>query len=320
MTDRTPDAREALADRITAYLAGGGLFNPELANHEAVRDLLIECRAALAAPAQQPTEEQWRASKYGKAAEELADDYLRLSSENAALREALSAQQSVALQYTEAIGKAAQRYVERFPHAHPLPGQWCWQELWDAMRAAAAPSAAQPAQQAVAPGWKLVPEEPTSDMLHAGECYVGEGIMADDHSEDIARSTWKAMLAAAPAHPSHQPAQGWKSWLHDLMGEFDFTLPTPAYKQLLDALSTRPQPDQQAAQVVAQWQPIETAPKDGRSFVACQAGTHDWSVIYWDDFWDRWQDMCDEHEPPNWEPTHWIELPAAPEAAAEGKA
>jgi hypothetical protein len=38
-----------LTSRITAYLSGGGLFNPELANHDAVRDLLIDCRAALAA-------------------------------------------------------------------------------------------------------------------------------------------------------------------------------------------------------------------------------------------------------------------------------
>ena len=36
-----------VGQRITAYLAGGGLFNPELANHDAVRDLLIDCRAAL---------------------------------------------------------------------------------------------------------------------------------------------------------------------------------------------------------------------------------------------------------------------------------
>lgn len=44
----TPDEPQALVARITAYLSGGGLFNPELANHDAVRDLLIECRAALA--------------------------------------------------------------------------------------------------------------------------------------------------------------------------------------------------------------------------------------------------------------------------------
>lgn len=35
--------------RITDYLCGGGLFNPELANHDAVRDLLIDARDALAA-------------------------------------------------------------------------------------------------------------------------------------------------------------------------------------------------------------------------------------------------------------------------------
>lgn len=38
---------ENLIARITEYLVMGGLFNPELANHEAVRDLLIECREAL---------------------------------------------------------------------------------------------------------------------------------------------------------------------------------------------------------------------------------------------------------------------------------
>ena len=36
-----------LSDRITEYLFNGGLFNPELANHLAVRDLLIEFREIL---------------------------------------------------------------------------------------------------------------------------------------------------------------------------------------------------------------------------------------------------------------------------------
>ena len=34
--------------RITDYLSGGGLFNPELANHYAVCDLIIDLRAELA--------------------------------------------------------------------------------------------------------------------------------------------------------------------------------------------------------------------------------------------------------------------------------
>lgn len=32
-----------LVKRITEYLANGGLWNPEFADHQAVRDLLIEC-------------------------------------------------------------------------------------------------------------------------------------------------------------------------------------------------------------------------------------------------------------------------------------
>jgi hypothetical protein len=40
-------AAETIIDRITSYLSSGGLFNPELANHEAVRDLLMDARDVL---------------------------------------------------------------------------------------------------------------------------------------------------------------------------------------------------------------------------------------------------------------------------------
>jgi len=36
-----------LSTKITEYLKTGGLFNPELANHLDVRDLLMECREVL---------------------------------------------------------------------------------------------------------------------------------------------------------------------------------------------------------------------------------------------------------------------------------
>ena len=36
-----------LVDKITEYLTAGGLFNPELMEHDKVRDLLIECRKEL---------------------------------------------------------------------------------------------------------------------------------------------------------------------------------------------------------------------------------------------------------------------------------
>ena len=46
---------EELAKSIDAYLQGGGLFNPEMAIHNNVRDLLIDCREALR-PTQQKGE------------------------------------------------------------------------------------------------------------------------------------------------------------------------------------------------------------------------------------------------------------------------
>ena len=33
-----------LSNRIRGYLIGGGLWNPEMADHDNVRDLLIECK------------------------------------------------------------------------------------------------------------------------------------------------------------------------------------------------------------------------------------------------------------------------------------
>lgn len=49
MSDQLRKRLEGLRGRITAYLVAGGLFNSETALHERVRDLLIDCRAALEA-------------------------------------------------------------------------------------------------------------------------------------------------------------------------------------------------------------------------------------------------------------------------------
>lgn len=36
-----------ICDRLTEYCLHGGLYNPELMQHEKVRDLLIDCRAEI---------------------------------------------------------------------------------------------------------------------------------------------------------------------------------------------------------------------------------------------------------------------------------
>lgn len=47
MTTTAELSAEAVAGRITNYLTNGGLFNPELMEHDKVRDLLVDCRDAL---------------------------------------------------------------------------------------------------------------------------------------------------------------------------------------------------------------------------------------------------------------------------------
>jgi hypothetical protein len=42
-----------IAERLTEYLLHGGLYNPELMQHDKVRDLLIDCRDEIAAEIEQ---------------------------------------------------------------------------------------------------------------------------------------------------------------------------------------------------------------------------------------------------------------------------
>jgi hypothetical protein len=60
------DLAGMLDGRITAYLSGGGLWNPELANHDAVRDLLIDARAAFALVARERDAEKAEADRWAR--------------------------------------------------------------------------------------------------------------------------------------------------------------------------------------------------------------------------------------------------------------
>ena len=73
-----------------------------------------------------------------------------------------------------------------------------------------------------------------------------------------------------------------------------------------------------AAKIKApQWQPIESAPKDGTHILVCTAGSDYYAVtVHWFD--NNW------HETMSWDgelaiyelkkPTHWIGIPPTPEA------
>ena len=62
---------------------------------------------------------------------------------------------------------------------------------------------------------------------------------------------------------------------------------------------------------MAEWQPIETAPKDGRGILLYvpdddQADESNIWLAYWED--DKWKGYPDS----DLEPTHWMSLPAPP--------
>lgn len=76
-----------------------------------------------------------------------------------------------------------------------LDGYWKWgfRAGWNAALSAAAPAATPPnAERAVPAGWKLVPVEPTQEMVNAGRLGWAFGI---PHA-------WSEMLAAAPIAPT----------------------------------------------------------------------------------------------------------------------
>jgi hypothetical protein len=58
------------------------------------------------------------------------------------------------------------------------------------------------------------------------------------------------------------------------------------------------------------WQPIETAPKDGREILGAVGQSYQGGVvvIQWSDGLDAWLDWDRDF----WEPTHWMPLPAPP--------
>lgn len=62
------------------------------------------------------------------------------------------------------------------------------------------------------------------------------------------------------------------------------------------------------------WQPIETAPKDGTHVLAYVPWAVQPKVLFWGVYCDAW--VCPASElgpdPEGWVPTHWLPLPEAP--------
>jgi hypothetical protein len=73
-----------------------------------------------------------------------------------------------------------------------------------------------------------------------------------------------------------------------------------------------------------EWQPIDTAPKDGGIILLYRPTAYPWGQITpgkWEDqpyakrpkpFWDIWLKIGSITESRQWEPTHWMPLPPRP--------
>ncbi len=61
---------------------------------------------------------------------------------------------------------------------------------------------------------------------------------------------------------------------------------------------------------MSEWQPIETAPKDGREILVCRAGEEDvFEFIAWNAILRTWLDRNAE---PHTSATHWLDIPPTP--------
>ena len=66
---------------------------------------------------------------------------------------------------------------------------------------------------------------------------------------------------------------------------------------------------------MSQWQPIDTAPKDGTHILAYQPGPFDCcTVIHW--YGGAWSVVVVSYYDVEWAPTHWMPLPPPPVVAA----
>jgi hypothetical protein len=176
------------------------------------------------------------------------------------------------------------------------------------------PECVKTTQQAVAPGWKLVPVEPTEEMLAAA--HEGDREYTLRNFGDVMTvqqgpyDHWAAMLAAAPAHLSHQTAQPACWVLTEQLekretthrGYLWFSDPQNSSWTPLFRLSTHPQADQQAAQPLSDEQLVRLFVELNAPNVKAETPTEMFKIIV-----------------RAIEAAHGIN-DVAPEAAAEGKA
>lgn len=173
----------------------------------------------------------------------------------------------------------------------------------------------------------VVPVEPTEAMRRAGYD-ITERRLAPAWT---ALSVWSAMLSAAPAQPGSRGEGEAVAWLttggdvtrsHAYAVEQSVNDPDNYPKALvrgdpLPAASQPSVPGDKTAGSEGQWQPIETAPVEDRVLIFRPSVFDEDRIFHASLDSDGWWTVHDgkhDHNLRGAQPTHWMPLPAAPEA------
>lgn len=152
---------------------------------------------------------------------------------------------------------------------------------------------------------------------------VGTALSPEDDPTEAIRAIVQAVRAAAPSVPAQLPESiRWK--LAAIAAECS----DAATVSSLDALLEGSDVLEQAAPSVPQWQPIETAPKDGTVVLLLEGHETEPFIGRWNDFRSRWVastyhydtdgNACVIDRVYSEGVTHWMPLPAAPTDGGQG--
>lgn len=167
--------------------------------------------------------------------------------------------------------------------------------------------------------WKLVPVEPTPEMIEAG--WLSMGFAARSHPP----AAWSAMLAASPPADAEVVARAKEIIANGCGCDRDCERNGEGYcgclsdAQSVLALAAPPTPSTDAVrQQAREWQPIETAPSDGEPIWVAGGRWEDPTITPADGDWWRHEARNGSKSVPRW----WMPVicPEPPAGDDEGGA
>lgn len=184
-----------ILESISQYLQLGGLFNPELMDHAKVRDMIIACRDRIEA-------------LEAELAKVTSTEYLTEAIQKVGMVDAEWQTRAEAAEADKARLSEALRTLLYCPDIADNDDKD--EETHAAERVARAALSGSGSGWPVPDGWKLVPVEPTDEMLRAGQIaaddhrwkWCGYGLRKEGEGLDgmlfHVREAYRAMLPAAP--------------------------------------------------------------------------------------------------------------------------